>query len=151
MLDKLVKADPVKLLMTVNESIAEFERRIAFLDTIINNIDSVLRGSLEKQKTEERTVESEAEDDDFIGHLMKGMREIELAKAKVSCPVVQNIIDEILLFAEEKMEEIKWSNKEMVQTIEDVLREEGVEDWESLSEHEKTLIKEKIKSRLGMG
>ena len=102
-----------------------------------------------KEREDESTEDSRRYEDDFTSHLMRGLRELELAKIKVSCPAVRNVIDEILLFAEERLEDLKWvSGKDLIKVAEDVLKEEGVEDWLSLDEEKKRLIKEKIKDRL---
>jgi len=151
MLDKLeeiMKSNPVKVLMALDESIRQVEQRIMLIDNLVNNIDSMILGKREVIDHRTTVEVTREEEDDFLSHLMKGIREIELAKMKVGCPTMQSIIDEILLFAEEKLEDMKWSTKDIVKAAEDVLREEGVDDWSSLSDAEKTLIKEKIKSRL---
>jgi len=100
--------------------------------------------------------ESRDQDDDFQEHLFRALRELEIAKMRVACPAVQNLIDEILLFAEEKLnKELRWlfkrSGKDLVSVAEEVLTEEGVTDWNSLDEDRKRLIKEKIKVRLSGG
>jgi len=148
MIDKLLKLDPIKLnpisiIESLETNIKKVEERIMLLDRVLTNFDL---GGYKRTETE---IETETEDeDDFIAHLGAGLREIEIAKQKAGCPVVQNIIDEILLFAEEKMEDIKMSRKDVVKVAEDVLREEGVSDWSSLSPEERKILKDKIRSRL---
>jgi len=137
-LEKLIQSNPLTVLSEIEKNIREIEQRLMLADKMLSFGDSMFKG-LDHETTE---------DDDFMAHLMAGLREIELAKMKVGCPTMQNIIDEILLFAEEKLEDMKWSTKDIVKAAEDVLREEGIDDWSSLSDAEKTLIKEKIKSRL---
>ena len=142
--------NPLKVLSNPLSALSEIEKVIKEIEQNINTLDKVLRGVTGDVKLNNKAEEKKS-DDDFMSHLMKGLREIELAKIKVPCPTVQNIIDEILLFAEEKLEDLKWVRKDLVKTAEEVLAEEGVEDWESLNEEEKRLIKEKIKQRLRGG
>lgn len=144
-LEKLMQSNPLTVLSEIEKNIREIEQRLMLADKMLSLGDSMLKGDLPPLHDSESQA---TEDDDFMAHLMAGLREIELAKMKVGCPTMQNIIDEILMFAEEKLEDMKWSTKDIVKAAEDVLREEGVDDWSSLTDAEKTLIKEKIKSRL---
>ena len=129
-------------------------------DFLIPSRKDILQWELEelrkiREELEKRDATYKIEDD-FKTHLMAGLRELELAKMKVECPAVRNLIDEILLFAEEKInKDLRWllrkDGKDFMRIVEEVLTEEGVMDWESLDESRKRAIKEKIKERLRGG
>jgi len=142
MLNKL-KSNPITTLIEIERSILEVERAIREFDLSIR-----APSSLNPQSTQGVQKKESTEEGDCISYLMKGLRELEYARTKVDCPVVREVIDDILSYATSRMEGLTYHGKKVVEIAEEVLKSEGVEDWNSLSEEEKKVIKEKIKEKI---
>ena len=110
----------------------------------------------EYKKEKEKQEEQEDEEDEILKlkkKIYRALREIQSAKVSIGCPYVRNLLEEIELFTEEKLEELvkMYGGKELVDTTVSVLEEKKVEDWEKLSDAEKDEIKKEIISRLRRG
>jgi len=147
----LLKSNPLDVVKSLEDGINDlvnmldrFDKAVTAFDRKISQIDRFLSTGFVRREEEKREEKKES----FVDHLKRAMMELEIARSKVTCPNVQNIIDEIILFAEGKLKDLAWIDKNLVKVVEQVLKEEGVEDWTKLSESEKKIIKEKIKQRL---
>ncbi len=86
-----------------------------------------------------------------VDYVSEAMRILRKARDEATCPVVRDTIDEMLLTMEERLSKrisVIGGNK-LLEEIKRVIEEEGIEDWDSLSEERKAEVIKKVKSRLG--
>jgi len=102
------------------------------------------------QQHTEPQLQPEEVTDDPVDMVNRAFELLKKAREKTSCPVVRDTIDELLLTMEERLANrisLSTSGK-ILNKITEVLEEEGVEDWDSLSREEKKRIINKIKASM---
>jgi len=88
--------------------------------------------------------------DDPVDMVNKAFDLLRKARDRASCPVVRDTIDELLLTMEERLANrisLSTSGK-ILEKITEVLEEEGVDDWDTLSREEKQRIINKVKESM---
>jgi len=86
-----------------------------------------------------------------VDYVSEAMRILRKARDEATCPVVRDTIDEMLLTMEERLSKrisVIGGNR-LLEEIKRVIEEEGIEDWDDLSEERKAEVINKVKSRLG--
>ena len=84
-----------------------------------------------------------SEELDFVDHAGIALRELKFARNKAECGVCRRLLEEA-----EEMVGDRYEKLRTIKTMLDIMEEEGISSWDSLSEEEKRNIKERAKKRI---
>ena len=86
-----------------------------------------------------------------VDYISEAMRILKKARDEATCPVVRDTIDEMILTMEERLSKriSVIGGSKLLEEIKKVIEEEGIDDWDDLSEERKAEVIKKVKSRLG--
>jgi len=157
-LRKLKELDPLEFLIELDKNVRSLDAFLKAVDSKVKSVDARLKtfGVLPPQQSQQAQSQTEStkstKSEDFLFEIRDAINKIKAARIEVECPHIRNILEEIEVFGEEKLEDIEAMLKgrfgKTYRAAKEVLDKEKIEDWTKLSEEEKQRLKQKIKQKM---
>jgi len=85
-----------------------------------------------------------------VDKVKKAIEILKEARDEADCPVVRDVIDELILTVEERLSNrlSAVTGSKLLEKLKEVIEEEGIEDWDSLPAEERRRVLQKVRSSI---
>lgn len=85
-----------------------------------------------------------------VDKVKKAIEILKEARDEADCPVVRDVIDELILTVEERLSNrlSAVTGSKLLEKLKEVIEEEGIEDWDSLPPEERRRVLAEVKKKI---